>query len=241
MAKHGQLEAIVTHQDQIVDGRNRFRACVSLGLTPKFEAWSGQGGSLINFIVARNLHRRHLTAGQRAMLGVVIKKEIEKEGKERMSKAGSKGGKTSGRGRKKAKKQTASGNGQHNDDRGFPILENPYEPANDEPHDEPFNATKTAAEMVGVSTSYVADAVLIQEQAPELAEQVKQGSVSLPTAKRQVTTKKSPSPKKTKPQIDQVEKTFKSITKKFEGKELDRLVRKLADYCGFLIKQAYEA
>jgi hypothetical protein len=35
---HGQLEPIWTYQGKVIDGRNRLRACIALGLTPKTRA-----------------------------------------------------------------------------------------------------------------------------------------------------------------------------------------------------------
>ncbi len=49
--------------------------------------WDGTG-SLTAFVVSLNLHRRHLSESQRAMIGAHIKPMFEKEAKERQSLAG---------------------------------------------------------------------------------------------------------------------------------------------------------
>lgn len=72
IAEHGLREPIWLHPDgSIIDGRNRHRACVELGITPDFEAWNGNG-SLVAFVVSLNLHRRHLTESQRAMVAAKL-------------------------------------------------------------------------------------------------------------------------------------------------------------------------
>lgn len=80
--EHGQLEPIWTYEGQIIDGRNRYRACMDLGLIPQTKEWNGDG-SLVAFVVSLNLHRRHLTSSQRAALAVDILPQLESEAKER--------------------------------------------------------------------------------------------------------------------------------------------------------------
>ena len=59
--ENGLQESIWMHPDErIIDGRNRYRACLDAGVEPRFRTWEGEG-SLIRFIVSLNLHRRHLT------------------------------------------------------------------------------------------------------------------------------------------------------------------------------------
>ena len=72
IAEHGLREPIWLHPDgSIIDGRNRHRACVELGIEPASEVWNGNG-SLIAFVVSLNLHRRHLTESQRAMVAAKL-------------------------------------------------------------------------------------------------------------------------------------------------------------------------
>jgi len=68
IASNGLLEAIWLHSDgRIIDGRNRYRACLEVGVEPVYRTWNGTG-SLVSFVVSLNLHRRHLTESQRAMI-----------------------------------------------------------------------------------------------------------------------------------------------------------------------------
>lgn len=83
IAEHGQREPIWLHTDgRIIDGRNRYRACCDLGIVPECETWDGKG-SLIAFVVSLNLHRRHLTSSQRAVVALDILPMLEAEAKER--------------------------------------------------------------------------------------------------------------------------------------------------------------
>jgi phage N-6-adenine-methyltransferase len=79
---NGLREPIWTHQGKIIDGRNRYKACTETGTKPKFQEWDGQG-SLVAFVMSLNLHRRHLTASQKAAVASTIKPIFEAEAKER--------------------------------------------------------------------------------------------------------------------------------------------------------------
>lgn len=67
IAINGLLEPIWVYEGRIIDGRNRFNACLRTGIEPRFREWEGEG-SLVSFVVSLNLHRRHLSESQRAML-----------------------------------------------------------------------------------------------------------------------------------------------------------------------------
>lgn len=64
--EHGQREPIITHDGMILDGGNRYRACIEAGVEPQFMAFGG--GSLVAYVLSVNLHRRHMTAGQQAAI-----------------------------------------------------------------------------------------------------------------------------------------------------------------------------
>lgn len=89
--EHGQREAIVLWNGQLVDGRNRLRACEQLGLEPAF-AELDEDTDPIQWVLSCNLHRRHLTASQRAMVAVKLKELLEPEAKERQRDGGRKAG-----------------------------------------------------------------------------------------------------------------------------------------------------
>jgi len=59
-------QAIVTHGGKILDGGNRYRACVELGIEPRTVEYTGTDP--VAFVLSANLHRRHLTPGQQAAI-----------------------------------------------------------------------------------------------------------------------------------------------------------------------------
>jgi hypothetical protein len=63
---HGLRQPIVIHEGMILDGGNRYRACVEIGVEPTTVEFAG--GDLVSFVLSSNLHRRHMSAGQRAMV-----------------------------------------------------------------------------------------------------------------------------------------------------------------------------
>jgi len=70
IAKNGVLEPIVFIGDTILDGRNRYMAARDLGIEyPRVEY---EGSKPLDFVIAKNLARRHLSESQRAMVGTRI-------------------------------------------------------------------------------------------------------------------------------------------------------------------------
>ena len=72
---NGQTTAITTIEDEdgnvsILDGVNRQKACLSLGIEPKRTPY--QGNDPLSFVVSANLHRRHLDKSRHAALGAEI-------------------------------------------------------------------------------------------------------------------------------------------------------------------------
>lgn len=67
---HGLREKIWTYEGQILDGRNRFMACLAAKVEPEFREY--EGDDALAFVVSLNVQRRHLTAGQRAMAAAEI-------------------------------------------------------------------------------------------------------------------------------------------------------------------------
>ena len=63
---HGLFEPITLYDGLILDGRNRYRACIAAGVQPRFGAY--QGDDPLAYAISHNVRRRHLDASQRAMV-----------------------------------------------------------------------------------------------------------------------------------------------------------------------------
>ena len=88
IAANGLRERIVVLGGEILDGRNRYKAAVAAGVVPEGlppegdDLWTShfrrfvpaQDGDALAWVLSKNLHRRHLSEGQRAMLAADIAK-----------------------------------------------------------------------------------------------------------------------------------------------------------------------
>jgi hypothetical protein len=156
IAAHGQREPIWTYQGQVIDGRNRARACDELAIEPKLREWDGNG-SLVSFVVSLNLHRRHLGSSQRAAVAAEMLPLLEAEAKQRQRQHG---GTAPGRAKTLGQKVA-----QVKDD---------------------CRAAQQAATIAGTNRHYVAQAKQLKEEAPELFEQVKRGEINVARARHRM-------------------------------------------------------
>jgi hypothetical protein len=91
---NGLLEPIVTYEGMILDGRNRYRACLAAGWTPLRISYQiltsgkeGEGDLLIDnpaaYVISTNIRRRHLTPKQkRDLIARLIKAAPEKSNRQ---------------------------------------------------------------------------------------------------------------------------------------------------------------
>ncbi len=69
----GLIENIILTPDGLIlEGRNRYRACLEAGVEPKFETTREPQENWLSFIISKNVHRRHLTASQRAAVAAEL-------------------------------------------------------------------------------------------------------------------------------------------------------------------------
>ena len=68
IAAHGLRMPIVLYKRQILDGWQRYLACVETGVDPRYERFEGDAVAARDFVISANLKRRHLDASQRAMI-----------------------------------------------------------------------------------------------------------------------------------------------------------------------------
>jgi N6-adenosine-specific RNA methylase IME4/ParB-like chromosome segregation protein Spo0J len=180
---NGQQEPIWLHPDgRIVDGRNRYRACAEAGVEPRTRTWDGRG-SLVEFVVSLNLHRRHLTASQKAMVALTVEAHLAEEAKERQLAT------------LKQNRPVTSVPEILPERLAAParVIEPdcpsalPSRAASIDRQARQLNeAREQAGRVVGVSGRYVQDAKRIAERAPEVAEKVRTGELTLPEAKKTI-------------------------------------------------------
>lgn len=84
--KNGQQVPVETCGGKVIDGRRRIRACQIAGVEPITREVNP--ADPVAYVLSINLHRRHLTESQRAMIGAAVKEIYEKEAKERQKMAG---------------------------------------------------------------------------------------------------------------------------------------------------------
>lgn len=158
IAANGLLEPIILHPDgRIIDGRNRHRACIETGTEPHFRTLDGSG-DLLSFVVSMNLHRRHLTASQRAAVAVAageLAERIRAEARERQQ---------------------------------LNALNNQPQSQNREiiPDSEKGRTRDHLGALFNVNGRYVDVAARIKDEAPALFEQVIGGGMTIPQAKKKL-------------------------------------------------------
>lgn len=154
--ERGLLNPIVLYEGKVLDGRNRMAACKRAGVPMRFENWRDPGCGPVAWVISQNLHRRHLTASQRAVIALDALPLFEAEAKKRQSIAGA----SSAPGRPKDVQKVAPVSGEKSRDQ--------------------------AAEAFNVNRQYVSDAKRIAQEAPQLIDQVREGTKTLTQAKREV-------------------------------------------------------
>ncbi len=63
---------VIDQHERIIDGRNRAAACAIANVKPIFEPFVGTDAEILSLVVSLNVHRRHLTESQRAMIAADI-------------------------------------------------------------------------------------------------------------------------------------------------------------------------
>jgi len=74
--ENGQIEPILLFDGEILDGVNRYKACQQLGIEPKYTEY--QGKDPLHYVISVNVHRRHMSASQLAMVATEMLPEFEK-------------------------------------------------------------------------------------------------------------------------------------------------------------------
>lgn len=152
-------EAIVLHEDGILDGRHRYKACDELGVECPTRVYEGDEPA--SYVLSKN-RRRNLTESQRAMLAVDFLPELEREARRRML-AG------------KKPESLPSGH----------VAAGLDEPPTGE-RDRSQESREQAAELTGASGRAVTRAKRVKGADPELAKEVLDGKIKVTTAEKQL-------------------------------------------------------
>src|SRR5574343_38168 len=83
ISENGLKQPIYLYEGKIIDGRNRYRACLQAGRDAKFTTIKDIENP-ISFVISLNIHRRHLTPSQRAAVAVDIETYFAAEARRRM-------------------------------------------------------------------------------------------------------------------------------------------------------------
>ena len=157
--ERGLIEAITLCKEVLLDGRNRLLACKRSGVIPRFEQWHSRTDDpekeQIDWIVSKNLRRRHLDTSQRGMVAADLLPVYERAAKARQVAV--------------LKRGTVT-----------PVVAN-LPPRSTAPAQA--RARAQAAAQVNVSPRIVQDAKTVKEKAaPEIALAVRQGKLAVSAA-----------------------------------------------------------
>jgi DNA modification methylase len=158
--KNGQHEPIVLFDGMVLDGRNRWQACKIANVEPKVKEFYGSKADALEFVWSTNVHRRHLNSGQIA-IALAEREKFDDEFKESVNVLKKVAASKKGGDRKSEWQKIATKNQTEKD-------------AN--------RSDAKLAESVGTNRTYVAKSREIVNKAPELAEKVKAGSMTLSQA-----------------------------------------------------------
>ena len=199
--KNGQREPIiVAYLDEamidepvVIDGRNRHAACKLAGVEPEFKFVMSLNDRelspqvIADWIISHNLHRRHLTTSQKAMVGQGYLAYLKEEAKKRQIEA--------------VKRGNVS---RHSD--------SPVSPKSDELGSvQGSRSDVQAAKLVGVGKNSIRDADFVAQNDPELAQQVRDSKVTVSAAAKRIREAINPKPKQTPEQV--AEKLAKVVAK----------------------------
>jgi len=159
---YGQREPIVLFEGKILDGRNRYKACLFAGVIPQTREFDGDKIDALAFVWSTNVHRRHLNSGAMGVASAKREKLDEEYRKavEAIADAQSKGG--------RPKK----------DEKPPQIIVEVNRSERETDH--------KLAKANGTNRTYLNDARKVLEKRPDLAEKVLAQEITLPQAKAEI-------------------------------------------------------
>lgn len=156
---NGLMNPIWLYEGKVLDGRNRWTACIMVGVKPTTKEYTGDNPTA--FAVSMNDKRRHMNKGQLGAIAVELLPFFEKDAKRRQKQHG---GTAPGKPKTVPEKipEVKKGEG---------------------------DSRQAAAKSVGVNDRYVSDAKKVKQEAPEVFEKLKAGKITMQDAKREVAKK----------------------------------------------------
>lgn len=183
---NGQQEPVIMYKGKILDGRNRWRACMRIGKPCATQELNpSEDFDPFNYAVSRNLHRRHLSESQRAMVALELEKHFAEAAEERKKSGKSADGKAGGRGNKK---------------------ENPTDNC-----PEGSESREIAAKQLNISGRLISRAKKVRKDCPpETVEKVRSGEISINKALSSIVAKDAAVAEKAEP-ISPIQKRIAAI------------------------------
>jgi ParB-like chromosome segregation protein Spo0J len=161
--KNGLVNPIWLYEGKVLDGRNRWTACIMAGVKPTTKEYIGDNPTA--FAVSMNDKRRHMNKGQLGAIAVELLPFFEKDAERRQKES--------------IKQRDELG-------RAKPVEEKIPQLVKE---DRTPQARQEAAKSVGVNDRYVSDAKKVKQEAPEIFEKLKAGKITMQDAKREVAKK----------------------------------------------------
>jgi hypothetical protein len=191
IAENGLRDPVVLYEGDVLDGRNRLRACEDAKVEPRFTTY--EGDDPFAYVISCNIHRRNLTQSQLTGIAVEAREPLMVEARERQIAGGLRGSAVAA--------GTAAGTplgpigpkgsdlGQQGHSAGLAadsgdLISGPKEPKVE------GRSAELAAEMFGVGHMQVKRAVAVRKASPEMFEQIKQGGITVGAAYAQLSPPK---------------------------------------------------
>ena len=191
--ENGLINPITLFENQILDGKHRYKACLELNIELKLETFTGSEEQALHYIISQNIARRHLLTGQKAALAINAKKEFEVFARKKQTEAGELGsefgklgsefGKLGGRGIDKGTEEYRDKKREMEEEtplrEKFPeggFLKKDDKKTADQSRDK-------AAKLFNVNPHYITDAEKIEKTDKAVFDKVKNGKFNIQEAK----------------------------------------------------------
>jgi len=169
--EHGQLEPITLYDGMILDGRNRYKACLDLGIKPKTRKYDGDPWA---YVWSLNGERRDLNAEQRYLIWKLCHEQSEafQAEKRRIQEEAN-------------RKRSEAAREQHEVSKPYAgekmVVEHTVQPPSHEPKERKAKATASKT-----NPGAVARGDRLAKERPDLADQVRKGEIKPAEAHRQM-------------------------------------------------------